>query len=193
MQTHTHRERESVFCSLLFNVANTWIFCTAQKQAMLFLSLKCSLAFLNTWIFSPAQKQATFFFIRRRNQQQSSMGQIGCQLQINLPFHSEILSISNLPALPPPPRCVYVSVGVCETRHAKHVLYTGCQSRIAVFVISFYVFVCAPRMGLGMLHKSFSLQHRKSWQHGKYYQSNFASKLSLPSVRSNEASTPRAM
>lgn len=33
--------------------------------------------------------------------------------------------------------CVW-SVYVCETRHAKHVPYIGCQSRIAVFVISFY-------------------------------------------------------
>lgn len=72
------------------------------------------------------------------------------------------------------------SVYVCETRHAKHVLYTGCQSRIAVFVISFYADTPRPHthsIGLGMLYKSFSLQHGKSWQHGKYYRSNNAASL----------------
>lgn len=129
-----------------------------------------------------AQKQATFFgilfrFDRRRNQQQSSMGQIGCQLQINLPFHSEILSILNLPGVPR--ACVSVcGVYTCVKHDTQSMCLTlGVRAELqflsSVFMQTHHT-THTHSIGLGMLYKSFSLQHRKSWQHGKYYQSNIA-------------------
>lgn len=51
------------------------------------------------------------------------MGQIGCQLQINLPFHSEILSILNLLAVPR--SCVSVcGVYTCVKHDTQSMCFT---------------------------------------------------------------------